>query len=58
MEKTSELIKKRRDKFDQLMADDLQLFPNDFKVSHTINEIQGIIGKTPEAVKEDEPLFI
>ncbi|MDH3798234.1 MAG: lysine--tRNA ligase, partial [Desulfobacterales bacterium] len=30
---------------------------NDFKVSHTINEIHGIIGKTPEAVKEDEPIF-
>jgi lysyl-tRNA synthetase class 2 len=57
MEKTSELIQKRRDKFDQLKTNNLQLFPNDFKVSHTINEIQGIIGKTPETVKEDEPIF-
>ncbi len=57
MEKTSELIQKRRDKFDQLKTNNLQLFPNDFKVSHTINEIHGIIGKTPEAVKEDEPFF-
>ena len=57
MEKTSELIQKRRDKFDQLKTNNLQLFPNDFKVSHTINEIHGIIGKTPEAVKEDEPVF-
>jgi len=57
MEKTSELIQKRRDKFDQLKSNNLQLFPNDFKVSHTINEIHGIIGKTPEAVKEDEPIF-
>jgi lysyl-tRNA synthetase class 2 len=57
MEKTSELIQKRRDKFDQLKTNNLQLFPNDFKVSHTINEIHGIIGKTPEAVKEDEPIF-
>ena len=57
MEKTSELIQKRRDKFDQLKTNNLQLFPNDFKVSHTINEIHGIIEKTPEAVKEDEPVF-
>ncbi len=57
MEKTSELIQKRRDKFDQLKTHNLQLFPNDFKVSHTVNEIHGIIGKTPEAVKEDEPFF-
>ncbi|MGW8303498.1 MAG: lysine--tRNA ligase [Desulfobacterales bacterium] len=57
MEKTSELIQKRRDKFDQLKTNNLQLFPNDFKVSHTINEIQGIIEKTPQALKEDEPIF-
>src|SRR5210317_353511 len=57
MEKTSELIQKRRDKFDQLKTNNLQLFPNDFKVSHTINEIHGIIGKTPETVKEDGPIF-
>ncbi|MGD8741021.1 MAG: lysine--tRNA ligase [Desulfobacterales bacterium] len=57
MEKTSELIQKRRDKFDQLKTNNFQLFPNDFKVSHTINEIHEITGKTPEAVKEDEPIF-
>lgn len=57
MEKTSELIQKRRDKFDQLKTNNFQLFPNDFKVSHTINEIHGIIGKTPQAVKEDKPIF-
>ena len=57
MEKTSELIKKRRDKFDLLKANNLQLFPNDFDVSHTINEIQRIIEKTPEAVTEKAPIF-
>ena len=57
MEKTSELIQKRRDKFDQLKTNNFQLFPNDFKVSHTINELHGIIGKTPQAVKEDKPIF-
>jgi lysyl-tRNA synthetase class 2 len=57
MEKTSELIQKRRNKFDQLKQSHLQLFPNDFKVSHTINEIAGIIDKAPETVKEDEPVF-
>ena len=57
MEKTSELIQKRKDKFDELKLNNLQLFPNDFKVSHTLNEIHGIIEKTPETVKEDEPVF-
>jgi lysyl-tRNA synthetase class 2 len=57
MEKTSELIQKRKDKFDQLKRNHPQLFPNDFRVSHTINEIHGIIDKTPKAVKENEPVF-
>jgi lysyl-tRNA synthetase class 2 len=57
MEKTSELIQKRKDKFDLLKQNNPQLFPNDFKVSHTINEIHGIVDKTPKAVKEDEPIF-
>ena len=57
MDKTSELIQKRRAKFEQLKTNNLQLFPNDFKVSHTINEIQGMIEKKPEAMKEDEPVF-
>ena len=57
MEKTSELIQKRKDKFDQLKRENLQPYPNDFKVSHTINEILAIIGKTPETINEDEPIF-
>jgi lysyl-tRNA synthetase class 2 len=57
MEKPSELIQKRKEKFDQLKQNNPQLFPNDFKVSHTINEIHGIIDKTPKAVKEDGPIF-
>lgn len=57
MEKDSELIQKRKDKFDELKLNNLLLFPNDFKVSHTINEIHGITGKTPETVKEDGPIF-
>jgi lysyl-tRNA synthetase class 2 len=57
MEKASELIQKRKNKFDQLKQNNSQLFPNDFKVSHTIKEVHGIIDKTPESVKEDEPIF-
>jgi lysyl-tRNA synthetase class 2 len=57
MEKASELIQKRINKFDQLKQNNPQLFPNDFKISHTIKEVHGIIDKTPEAVKEDEPIF-
>ncbi|MBW2487532.1 MAG: lysine--tRNA ligase, partial [Deltaproteobacteria bacterium] len=57
MEKTSELIEKRKHKFNTLRQSDLQLFPNDFRVSHTIDEIQTIIEKKPEMLKADSPSF-
>jgi len=57
MEKTSELIQKRKDKIEQLKSSHLPLYPNDFKVSHTVREIHGIIEKAPQTVKEGEPIF-
>ena len=57
MEKTSELIKKRKDKSNALKQSGLKLFPNDFKVSHSINEIQTFVEKTPQALKTDSPPF-
>ena len=57
MEKTSELIQKRRDKFNELKESRIQLFPNDFKVSHTINEIQSLIEHQPKALKDESPIF-
>ena len=57
MEKASELIQKRRDKFDALRRSNIQLFPNDFKFSHTIDQIQGLIERQPETIKDDAPVF-
>ena len=57
MQKTSELIKKRKDKFDRLKQSGLKLFPNDFKVSHSINDIKTLVEKAPKTLKSDSPLF-
>ena len=57
MEKASELIQKRRDKFNTLKQNKVQLFPNDFKLSHTVDEIHELIEQQPEAIKEDAPVF-
>jgi len=57
MVKTSELIQKRKDKFDTLKQSKLQLFPNDFRVSHTVNEIKALVEKSPETLKADSPSF-
>jgi lysyl-tRNA synthetase class 2 len=56
-EKTSELIQRRRDKFNLLKESHLQIFPNDFNVSHTISEIQNIIEQQPEALKDESLTF-
>lgn len=57
MEKTSELIQKRKDKFNKLKQSGLKLFPNDFKVSHSINDIKTLVEKAPETLKANSPLF-
>ena len=57
MEKTSELLQKRKAKFNTLKESDLQLFPNDFGVSHTINDIKMFVEKTPETRQADSPIF-
>jgi lysyl-tRNA synthetase class 2 len=57
MEKASELIQKRRDKFDELRQSNVQLFPNDFNLSHAIDQIHEFIERQPEAIKDDSPVF-
>ena len=57
MEKASELIQKRREKFDALRQSNVQLFPNDFNLSHTIDQIHEFIERQPEAIKDDSPVF-
>jgi lysyl-tRNA synthetase class 2 len=57
MEKAGELIQRRIDKFDELRRSNVQLFPNDFNLSHTINEIHGLIERQPKAIKYDSPVF-
>jgi lysyl-tRNA synthetase class 2 len=57
MEKTSELIQKRYDKLNGLRESQIQLFPNDFKVSHSIRDIQGLIDNEPKALKDESRIF-
>jgi len=57
MEKTSEMIQKRRDKLNELKETHIQIFPNDFKVSHTINQIRDLIEHESKGLKDDSPVF-
>ena len=57
MEKKSEIIEKRRQKLDVLRQNQIELFPNDFDVTHTAGELKQIVQQSPETLGEEEPVF-
>jgi lysyl-tRNA synthetase class 2 len=52
MEKKTDLVEKRRQKLDDLKKQGLPIFPNDFKVSHCIAEVTGIIHQSSDSASE------
>ena len=58
MEKTSDILRKRRDKLKDLRNSGINLFPNGFVVSHTVRDIQQVIESAPDSIAEDEPIFV
>lgn len=50
-DKSTDLIDQRKQKIESLRNEGINPFPNDFKVSHTVTEIQQFL----ESVKEGEP---
>ncbi len=56
-EKSSDVIEKRRKKMAELKARGIQLFPNDFKVSHAIRDILPVIESQPETITPESPAF-
>jgi lysyl-tRNA synthetase, class II len=57
MDKTKDIISRRRQKIADLKAQGYDLFPNDFRVSHTIGSIMDRVGMSPESLTETEPAF-
>ena len=58
MEKTSDLLQKRKAKIDALKQNNINLFPNGFVVSHTVGDIQLAITESPDSLTEDGPTFV
>jgi lysyl-tRNA synthetase class II len=48
MEKEGTILEKRKEKIQQLKEQNIKLFPNDFKVTHTIKEILETVESSPE----------
>lgn len=57
MENTNDLIENRRKKITELKASGIHPFPNDFRVSHTVAQIQWHTDHAPESLGMDDPLF-
>ncbi len=60
MEKEGTILEKRKEKIQQLKAQNIKLFPNDFKVSHTIKEILDMVESSPGtiSVKPEESFAV
>jgi lysyl-tRNA synthetase class 2 len=52
MDKTGDIIEKRREKLSELKDNDINLFPNNFIVSHTVKDLRDAIEKSQHSIKE------
>ena len=57
MEKTGDLIERRKQKISDLKENGVNLFPNNFTVTHTVSEIKQKVEQAPESLTADEPVF-
>lgn len=57
LEQTSDLLKKRKTKLATLKSNKIDLFPNNFIVSHTVQDIKNIISVSTDPISEDDQKF-
>jgi lysyl-tRNA synthetase class 2 len=58
MDKTTDIIEKRIAKIDRLKKVGINLYPNGFRISHTVGEIQTTIEQSTDPLQPDSPLFV
>jgi len=58
MDKTSDIIEKRRKKLSELKDNNINLFPNDFIVSHTVKDLRDAIEDSQHLIKEDAAFIV
>ncbi|MBU1163810.1 MAG: lysine--tRNA ligase [Proteobacteria bacterium] len=57
MDKISDTIEKRREKLAELKNNNINLFPNDFIISHTVKDLKDTIEESSHSIKEDDAVF-
>lgn len=50
-------MKRKKKKISELRNKNINLFPNDFRVMHTVRDIRNAIESFPESKEEDETVF-
>ncbi len=58
MEKTGDLIGKRRKKIENLKNKKIDLFPNDFNVVHTVRDITNALERVPDSSTDQNFVFV
>ncbi len=58
MDKKSAIIENRKKKLEDLKNNNINLFPNDFEVLHTVRDIMTTIENSPDSLTQDDPVFI
>ena len=58
MEKQGSIIVNRKKKLQDLKEKKVDLFPNDYKVLHTVRDIQNAIKDAEDQITENEPIFV
>jgi lysyl-tRNA synthetase, class II len=58
MDKKSTIIENRKKKLEDLKHNDINLFPNDFEVLHTVRDVMKAIENSPDSLTQDDPVFI
>jgi lysyl-tRNA synthetase class 2 len=56
--KTSQVIEKRKEKIESMKEKKVDLYPNDFRVSHTIYDIENILADKTASITEESPVFV
>ncbi len=57
MNKSTDLIERRKQKIEQLIEDGINLYPNDFRTTHTIKNIHDGLSGLDDAATEDDAQF-
>ena len=58
MDKKSDIIEKRKKKLLDLKKNNINPYPNDFVVLHTVSDIKMTVNDAPDSLTEDSPVFV